>query len=161
MTEPLAPREPAALDDAGTIARFAAAPDDAAGLIAYALHRRALVEFRGDFSRLHGREPDAAAENAFLIGETAQGRIAAYRANAEALLAAGGAKAASSSALAPGTVKPRPARPRWPWMGLWINAPLAPPQGPLNWRGLFWRLFVLLLAVVVTALLLRVLIVRP
>jgi hypothetical protein len=149
---PAAP--PSGLDDVAILARFVAGPEDAPGLIAYALHRKALMAFRDGFRTHHGRDAGDGDEAAFLIGEISEARLEAYRKAAAALI-----PEASSAAAPP----PQPKRrTRWPWFGMWVDAPLGPAGDPdrINWRGLFGRLFVLLLAVVVTALLLRLLFVK-
>lgn len=134
-------------EDAAVLDRFAPDGVDPAGLLAYALHRQALLAFRQDFTAQRGQAPDAAEESAFLVGEFSAARLAAYRTRAEAMMA-------------------RPAPPkrkaRWPWFGMWVDAPLALPGAPdrINWKGLFLRLLVLLLAVVTTAILLRILVVK-
>lgn len=140
-------------DDAAILDRFAPDGADPVGLLAYALHRQALLAFRQDFASQRGRAPDKGEESAFLVGEFSAARLAAYRARAEAMLA--------QPAGAPSAPKPV-RKARWPWFGMWIDAPMAPPGQPekINWRGLFLRLLVLLLAVVTTAILLRVLVVK-
>lgn len=140
----------AALDEAAILARFAGDAADVPGHLAYALHRKALLAFRESFGAHHGRAPAEAEEAAFLIGEMSAPRVEAYRAAALAMLAAGGAVVPEP---------PPPRKARWPWFGMWVDAPLAPPgeAGAINWRGLFGRLAVLMLAVIATALLLRIL----
>lgn len=136
-------------DDAAILDRFAPGGADPAGLLAYALHRQALLAFRQDFAAQRGRAPDPAEESAFLVGEFSAARLVAYRARAEAMIGI--------------PAMPVPKRKaRWPWFGMWVDAPMAPPGQPekINWRGLFFRLLVLLLAVVTTAILLRVLVVK-
>lgn len=136
-------------DDGAILARFVPDGTDPAGLLAYALHRQALLAFRLDFTAQRGRAPDQAEEGAFLIGEFSAARLAAYRSRAEAMIST------------PAAPAPR-RRARWPWFGMWVDAPMAPSGQPekINWRGLFLRLLVLLLAVVTTAILLRVLVVK-
>ena len=135
--------------EADILRAFGAEADDAAALAAYALHRRARLDFEARFAEKHGREPEQAERDAFLLGEITATRIAAYRAEAERLMK-------------PGTPPKLARKPRWPFFGLWVDAPMAPSLAPepVNWRGLFTRLLVLLLAVVVTAILLRVLFVQ-
>lgn len=140
---------PARTSETDILRAFGAEADDAVALAAYALHRRARLDFEARFAEKHGREPEQAERDAFLLGEITPTRIAAYRAEAERLMK-------------PGT-SPKPLRkPRWPFFGLWVDAPMAPSLAPepVNWRGLFARLLVLLLAVVATAILLRVLFVQ-
>lgn len=136
-------------DDAAILDRFVPDGADPADLLAYALHRQALLAFRRDFASQRGRAPEPAEESAFLVGEFSAARLAAYRARAEAMIGV------------PVTLKPK-RKARWPWFGMWIDAPMAPSGQPekINWRGLFLRLLVLLLAVVTTAILLRVLVVK-
>jgi hypothetical protein len=134
------------MDEAERIARYAPS-GEAEGLLAYALHRRALVAFRAEFLARQARAPESGEEAAFLIGEDAPERIESYRQQARALMAA--------------PPKPPAAkRTRWPFYGQWVDAPLQDPGQPINWRGLFMRLATLLLAVIATAVLLRVLVVK-
>lgn len=144
---------------------------DLAGHVAYALHREALVAFRAEFTARQGRPPEGPEEAAFLVGETSAARIATYRAQAAAMLAAHPARteapsaaAASRTALAgeeePGEKTRRPRRFRlFPALGMFA-APIDQPAGPINWKGLLLRFLLLLLAVIATALLLRILVVH-
>jgi hypothetical protein len=140
------------MDEAERIARYA--PDkDAEGLLAYALHRQALLAFRADYAARHARAPEAAEEAAFLIGEDSPARIAAYRRDAATMMGA----APSAPPAMPAAKK----RVRWPFFGQWVEPPASyDPDQPVNWRGLVFRLVTLLLAVVGTAVLLRVLVVK-
>ncbi|OYU48627.1 MAG: hypothetical protein CFE31_09240 [Rhizobiales bacterium PAR1] len=142
---------PGMLDEAQIFARFILAPDDSTGLLAYALHRRALLAFRADFDRTAGRGPEPAEEAAFLVGELSEPRLASYRAEASSL---------ALPTLLP--VAPPKRKARWPFFGLWVDAPLAPSgePGTINWRGLMWRFAILLASVITTAVLLRVLVVK-
>lgn len=141
------------LDDAAVMERFAAGDGDAVGLLAYALHQRARLSFHAEFVTRQGRLPGPAEEEVFLIGEVSEARIKAYRTSAEAMI---GQPTPASQPVAPKR------KARWPWFGLWVDAPMAPSSEPekINWRGLFLRLLTLLLAVVATAILLRVLVVK-
>ena len=141
---------PAQQDEAALFDRFVTDPRDLAGLAAYALHCRARMAFESEFARQYNRAPQAAEMAAFMLGETLPDRIAAYRAEAEAMRGGEGRPQKKRAAL-------------WPFFGLWVPNPLATGTDPakVNWRGLFWRLAILLGAVVTTALLLRVLVVRP
>jgi hypothetical protein len=158
MTDAPAPTEPAPPmpEDVAIFARFAPSEADVVGLLAYALHRQAELAFRADFFRLHARTPGPAEAGAFLIGELSEARVAAYRARARMLLTP---VSEAGPALAP---PPAKRKPRWPFFGFWVDAPLAPSgePGPINWRGLLWRFAILLAAVVMTAVLLRVLVVK-
>lgn len=138
-------------DDAQIFARFVQKPDDSIGLLAYALHRRALIAFHSDFARTTARKPEPVEEAAFLLGELSEPRLASYRGEAASLM---------SPAVLPKTPEKRKAR--WPFFGLWVDAPLAPSgePGTINWRGLMWRLAILLASVITTAILLRVLVVK-
>lgn len=140
---------PALTGESEILRVFGADKDDAQALAAYALHRRVRLDFETRFAERHGREPGEAEREAFLLGEMTPARIAAYRAEAARLMT----PAASPKA---------PRKGRWPFFGLWVDAPMGPSSisEPINWRGLFSRLLVLLLAVVVTAILLRVLFVQ-
>lgn len=136
------------MDEQGRIARYAP-QGDAEGLAAYALHRQALLAFRAEFATRHGRAPDEAEEAAFLIGEEAPARIETYRSAARALIGAPARKPAT---------KPRA---RWLSLGQWVEAPQGfDPAQPINWRGLLSRLAMLMIAVIGTAVLLRVLFVK-
>ncbi|KAF0230358.1 MAG: hypothetical protein FD175_1680 [Beijerinckiaceae bacterium] len=150
MTDGTGGRNAAKLDEASVLARFVPDTSDAVGHVAYALHRGALMAFRQEFHARHARSPDAVEEEAFLVGEVSDARIAAYRTSASGIV---------MPAAASGTPKRKA---RWPWFGMWIDAPMAPSGQPeaINWRGLFTRLIVLLLAVITTAILLRVLFVK-
>ncbi|WP_284178370.1 hypothetical protein [Rhabdaerophilum sp. SD176] len=140
------------LDEATILSRFAPDEADAAGLVAYALHRRALLAFRTEFTRRTGAAPSGEAEQAFLISETSPARLSAYRAEASRLLG-------------PAPTKPSDPAPRrrTRWMAVFGGPPMLMPDQPdkVNWRGLLYRLGMLLLAVIATSLLLRVLFVRP
>lgn len=140
------------MEEAERIARYA--PDnDAEGLLAYALHRRALIGFRAEFLSRHARTPEAGEEAAFLIGEDAPERISAYRRDASALMA----RPAPAAEPTPAPKK----RSRWPFYGQWIEAPAGfDADKPVNWRGLVFRLIALLAAVIATSVLLRVLVVK-
>lgn len=140
---------PTRTDDAELLRAFGADADDAIALAAYALHRRAWLDFESRFAVRHGREPGEAEREAFLLGEMTPSRITAYRAEAERMFQ-------------PRAATKVPRKMRWPFFGLWVDAPMTPASSaePVNWRGLFTRLLVLLLAVVVTAILLRVLFVQ-
>ncbi len=165
--EAAAEGKPGAIDEAAILARFAPEAADPVGLVAYGLHRRALIGFRAEFERQHARAATAEEEAVFMIGEISEHRIAAYRASAASMASSSadfsGANAvpAASPASASGRAPKR--KPRWPWFGMWVDAPMAPASEPerLNWRGLFWRLLTLLLAVITTAILLRALVVKP
>lgn len=135
-------------DDDAILAAFAAEAEDVTGLLAYALHRKARIAFREAFKVTHGRAPDPAEWRGFLAGEVAGARIAAYRAEAERLMEGTG-----------GAAPRKPAR-RWPLFGLFPEAMTTPPpDGKVNWRGLILRLLMLLGAVMLTAILLRILVV--
>lgn len=138
-------------DEAQILARFVPASDDSIGLLAYALHRRVLIAFRAEFARTTGREPEPGEEAAFLVGELSEPRLASYRAEASSLVSPTPVAAVSPKRKA-----------RWPFFGLWVDAPLAPSgePGTINWRGLMWRLAILLASVITTAVLLRVLVVK-
>lgn len=144
-------------DPQDMLAVYGADHDDAVALAAYALHARARHAFEARFAEKHHREPAPAEREAFLLGEMTPRRIAAYRAEAQRLVASA---ASASPALQTGA--PQRKRARWPFFGMWVEAPRGPAANPeaTNWRGLFFRLLVLLLAVVTTAILLRVLVVQ-
>jgi hypothetical protein len=149
---------PVGIGQPGLLQRFATVPGDAVGLAAYGLHCRAADDFRRDFLAHHGRLPSDSEEKVFLIGEQSETRIAAYRQTARAMIETQlRADKPSSPSGSPPLRKPR-----WPWFGMWVEAPMAPAGSPetINWRGLFGRLAILLLAVVATALLLRILVAK-
>lgn len=141
------------LDEAAILVRFVGEDADTAGLVAYALHRRALLAFRAEFARRTGAVPSMEAEQAFLISEITEERLDAYRAEAGRRL---GPKPIPKDA------PPAPPR-RARWMAVFGGPPMLMPDQPdkVNWRGLLYRLGMLLLAVIATSLLLRVLFVRP
>lgn len=159
QTEP-----PLATDQANAervmLARLVQGEEDHEGLIAFALHRRAVFDWQDAYRAKHGRAPDDAALDDFLLGEQAERRIRDYRERASLMLAL------PPEAVPSPSTPPRPPRPQgvfrtwfWPWG---TPAPFAPEiaDKPLNWRGLATRLAILLLAVIVTAILLRFLVVR-
>ncbi len=132
---------------------------DAEGHLAFALHRRAVLDWLEAFEKSEGRAPDAGEMRLFLMGEKAERRIASYREQAALMISV------PAEAPIPALVMPEKPRPRlrtwfWPW-GFSTGFALENPDQPLNWKGLFWRLLVLGLAVVVTALALRIFVVRP
>lgn len=142
-------------DETTRFARFVAGSDDIDGMLAHALHIRAFAAFRARFAAETGRVPAEADEAAFLIGETDPIRIAWYRDEAARMLAARVATTMSGK-----SAQPDPGRSSWPHFGLLPEAArTAAEAGGVNWKGLLVRLVVLLLAVITTALLLRVLVV--
>lgn len=142
-------------DEATRFARFVSGNDDIEGMLAHALHIRAFAAFRTRFADEAGRAPAESDETAFLIGETDPTRIAWYREEAMRMLAA------RSTGTTPGkSARPDPLPRPWPYFGILPEAARAAAEaGGVNWRGLLVRLVVLLLAVIITALLLRVLVV--
>ncbi|MCA1999631.1 MAG: hypothetical protein LDL25_07560 [Hyphomicrobiales bacterium] len=157
---PDTPDDPAFAAEHRLQAAFIAGGEDVEGLIAYALHRRASLEFAGEFRRRHGRRPEPGEIAAFETGEIAPSRIAAYRAEARRLVESWRAGAGQDAVREQGQQPSGSAIPRrWPWFGLLPET--QPAAGPIDWKGLTLRLLVLLLAVIVTALLLRVLVVQP
>lgn len=132
--------------------------DDAEGHLAFALHRRAVLDWLEAFEKTEGRLPDAGEMRLFLLGEKSERRIAAYREQA-ALMTSVPAAAPAPSLMIP---EKKPQRVRtwfWPW-GFSTGFAVENPDQPINWKGLFWRLLVLGLAVVVTALALRIFVVK-
>lgn len=131
---------------------------DAEGHLAFALHRRAVLDWLEAFEKSEGRAPDSGEMRLFLMGEKAERRITAYREQAALMISV------PAEAPIPALVMPEKPRPRlrtwfWPW-GFSTGFALENADQPLNWKGLFWRLLVLGLAVVVTALALRIFVVR-
>ena len=153
MTEPSEAVEPSPTipDDAQIHARFVQKSDDAIGLLAYALHRRALLAFHTEFAQTMARAPDPAEEAAFLVGEISGPRLASYRNEASLLITPAAATPVAGKRKA-----------RWPFFGLWVDAPMAPSGEPekINWRGLMLRLAILLASVITTAILIRILVVK-
>jgi hypothetical protein len=140
------------------LARLVAGADDAEGHLAFALHRRAVLDWMEAFEKAEGRRPDAGEMRLFLIGESAERRLTAYREQAALMISV------PTEAPIPAIVIPekKPQRLRtwfWPW-GFSTGFAVENPDQPLNWKGLFWRLLILGLAVVVTALALRIFVVR-
>jgi hypothetical protein len=132
--------------------------DDAEGHLAFALHRRAVLDWLAAFEEAEGRRPGDGEMRLFLLGESAERRIAAYREQAAVMLAV--PAEAPIPALQMPEKKPQPLRTWfWPW-GFSTGFAVENPEKPLNWKGLFLRLLVLGLAVVVTALALRIFVVR-
>lgn len=140
------------------LARLVAGPDDAEGHLAFALHRRAVLDWLEAFEMSENRQPDAGEMRLFLMGESAERRLAAYREQA-ALMISVPAEASVPAISMPEKSKPRLRTWFWPW-GFSTGFVVENPDQPLNWKGLFWRLLLLGLAVVVTALALRIFVVR-
>jgi hypothetical protein len=138
--------------DETILAQFMTEPEDATGLAAYALHRRALAEFIRNFTASTGKAPDETVIAQFLIGETMPGRIDSYRAEAKRLIM----QQMGGSVGRPPTM-PDPKR----FFSWGLGEAIAHAEKPLPWRALAKRLLLLLAAVIVTALLLRVLVVSP
>jgi hypothetical protein len=140
------------------LALLVSGADDAEGHLAFALHRRAVLDWLEAFEKSEGRRPDAGEMRLFLIGESAERRLAAYREQAAAMMSV--PSEAPIPALQMPQTKPKRLRTWfWPW-GFSTGFAVENPDQPLNWKGLFWRLLVLGLAVVVTALALRIFVVR-
>lgn len=139
--------------------------DDAEGLLAFALHRRAFFDFADAYRKAEGMEPDATALRHFMLGETAERRLKEYRERANLLLSLP-VEATGATAAMPGETEKNPEKTRqktrtwfWPW-GFPSGFVVENPDQPVNWKGLAARFSMLLLAVIVTALLLRFLFVR-
>lgn len=148
-SHPLNPIPP--VSDAGILTLYAPDKADAIGLLAYALHRHTVIEWVEAFTTKTERAPDAAAFSQFYIGETMPGRIAAYRAEAERVLEGEKPQRITKAEASP--LKPT-SRSFLTWG---LEEAIANAKAPIPWRALAIRLFILLLAVVVTALVLRVL----
>lgn len=134
-------------EEAAMFREFVGGELDVTGMVAYALHRRALLDWSETFARSAQRDPDAAERRAFLIGESAPRRLAEHRSLAEAIIAAANPR------------RPKAARRTLVWpFGPGIGIPIDAPAAPVNWRGLAWKLLLLLIAVVITALALRLLV---
>ena len=145
-----------AVNEARILAALVSGPDDAEGMIAFALHRQAAMEWRGVFLASRKAQPDAEDYELFMLGEEMPGRIAGYKERAALLLAAQAGEAADMQASdkAPSAKQTRLRSIFWPWgITSGFRADLA--EKPVNWRGLFVRLALLGLAVIVTALFFR------
>jgi hypothetical protein len=133
--------------------------EDAEGLLAFALHRRAYIDWADAYRAARGAEPDDKTLADFMLGETAERRIRDYRERASLMLAVppepAPAQQAPTKAQPPRTIRTW----FWPWGFPQAFAPDTPDQ-PVNWKGLASRLVLLMLAVIVTALLMRFLFVR-
>lgn len=149
------PRSPVNLaEEDAVIGLFAPGEADAIGLLAYALHRRSRLTFRADYAQRTGNPPSPEAEIAFLIAETTAGRLAAYRDEARRMISLG-------TAPAPASIQPDPPpakRTLWSFGMPAMTMPGEPVR--VNWKGLIYRLAMLMLAVIATALLLRILFLR-
>ena len=151
MTEP---KTGASADEADMIRLFAPVDDDAEGLLAFALHRRAMQDWLGAFVASAGHAPTPEDTRAFLIGETAPRRMQEYRDRAALMIGL-----AREGELPPVTATP-PAKTRMIWpFGPGMGFTVDNPGQPVNWRLLMLRLLMLMAAVIVTALLLRVFVV--
>lgn len=159
MSGVTSPIDPAQVAEREMLARLVTGEEDAEGLIAYALHRRALLDWLDAFEAAENRAPDAGELKLFLLGETAERRLRAYRERAALMLAADEPEPEIRPALTMPARKPPLRTWFWPW-GLSTGFAVDNPDQPLNWRGLLWRLFLLGLAVSVTALALRIFVVR-
>jgi hypothetical protein len=133
--------------------------DDAVGFIAFALHRRAFLDWQEAYFASEGKEPVESEIRLFLLGEQADRRLQAYREHATLLMA-------MPEEPAPPILPARPMPERrplrtwfWPW-GMSTGFVLENPDRPINWKGLILRLALLALAVIVSALALRFLVVR-
>lgn len=140
------------ISDAALLTLYAPDKAEPVNLLAYALHRHALVEWVEAFTAKTQHAPDAAAFSQFYIGETMPGRIAAYRAEAARIM---GARATSTTPATKPELSTKP-NPR-SFLTWGLEEAIANAKAPIPWRALAMRLFILLLAVVVTALVLRVL----
>ena len=139
-------------EEDAVIGLFAPDEADAIGLLAYALHRRSRLAFRADYVERTGNPPSPEADMAFLIAETTAGRLAAYRDEARRMISVGAAPAPAPTRPDPPPVK------RWSFGMPAMTMPGEPVR--VNWKGLMYRLTMLMLAVIATALLLRVLFLR-
>lgn len=141
------------------IAQLVAGEEDAEGLVAFALHRRAFHDWFAAFEAAEKRAPNEGEIRLFLLGETAERRIVAYRERASLMIDA----PKIDPAAPPPTPMPAKRPPLrtwfWPW-GFSSGFVVADPDAPMNWRGLMLRLLMLGVAVVVTALALRIFVVR-
>lgn len=138
------------------LARLVRGDDDAEGHLAFALHRRAVLDWVEAFEQAEKRQPDPGEWRLFLLGERAERRVQAYREQANLILSVP-APVDKPKQVAP---SPKPLRTWfWPW-GMSTGFAVGDLERPLNWKGLLWRLVLLGLAVIVTALTLRIFVVR-
>lgn len=141
------------------LAELVKGEEDAEGLVAFALHRRSFVDWFAAFEAAEKRVPNEGEIRLFLLGETAERRLAAYRERAAMMIDAPKLDASAPAATPMPKKKPPLRTWFWPW-GFSSGFIVTDPDAPMNWRGLFLRLSMLAAAVVVTALALRVLVVR-
>ncbi|PPD16407.1 MAG: hypothetical protein CTY25_03235 [Methylobacterium sp.] len=154
-----APLAAALQQERALLAALVTGEEDAEGLVAFALHRRAFLDWISAFEASEKRQPDVGEIRLFLLGETAERRLAGYRDRASMMIDAPKIDASLPPAR-PMPPKRQPLRTWfWPW-GFSTGFSVVDPNAPMNWRGLFLRLAILGLAVVVTALALRVLVVH-
>jgi hypothetical protein len=116
-----------------------------AGLLAYGLYKLARRDWSDAFLARHRREPQSEDIEAFILGELTPSRIAGYRQQAEARLAALAPVLPAASSSAPVAVRP--------------GDPMDQPKPRL--KDLMIRLALLLVAVVVVGLMIRFLVVKP
>jgi hypothetical protein len=137
--------------------------EDHEGLIAFTLHRRAVFDWQDAYRARHQRDPSSEALADFLLGEQAERRILDYRERANLMLAMPAETTEPFKADKPNGSTAAKKQPLRTWFWPWGTAPgfvVDAPEQPLNWKGLFLRLVMLLAAVIVTALLLRVFVVQ-
>lgn len=145
--------------EATMLSHFMPDDDNAEGLLAFALHRRAVLDWAKAFHASEKRPPTGEDLRQYLLGEATPRRVQEYRARAEQMLGA-------SKTLTPlATPEPAAAKPKtrksmiWPF-GPGLGMVVEQPDQPINWKGLLLRLLFLMLAVIATALVLRFFVVK-
>jgi hypothetical protein len=133
------PQEPVApilrMSEAALLQAFATVDDPRIGLLAYGLHRQDYIQWLTFFTSHHASPPTSADMDGYLTGEIRPTRIEAYHAQATSMLRA------------------------TPILSSKKTPQDAPKQ--IAWRHLVFKLGALMIAVVVTALLLRQFVVNP
>lgn len=159
MPEPAPPPETPTLfeQEAAMLRSLAPQDEDAEGLLAFALHRRAVLDWAMAFAQSEGHSPGPDETRRFLLGEATARRQQDYKERASLLLALQREGVEVQPAKPPVTTRKQKIFPWGPGMGFVVEQP----TGPLNIRLLILRLIMLLLAVIVTALMLRFFVVHP
>ena len=149
-------------EEAAMLAKLMHHDEDAEGLLAFALHRRAVLDWVAAFQEHEHRAPHIAELRQFLLGEAAPRRMGEYRERASVMVAVertGKAtpdvqkKEQSAKAEVSKTMM-------WPF-GPGLGFAVEQPGRSLNWKALLLRLVLLMIAVIVTALMLRFFVVNP
>ena len=123
------------VSEAALLQAYETAQDPRIGLLAYGLHRQDYLQWQAFFTTHHCEPPTSADMDGYLTGEIRPARIEAYHAQARDMLQATPAKSVKTA------------------------SPTAPTQ--IAWRHLALKLVALMIAVVITALLLRQFVASP